>query len=85
MAESSCDVMLPGAKTLEERVEVLEKSVGAFVGCMSVLDAVLRAIGEDGHVFGSRPCETCRVVTAIAGRSFGCIAFAEKRARKAGA
>jgi hypothetical protein len=47
--------------------------------CRVLLDAVLGALEVDGHVYGSRPCQTCRFVSGVAGRSFGCVAFAESR------
>ena len=36
--------------------------------------AILGAYGIDGHVFGSRPCPTCRKMTEILGAPFGCVA-----------
>jgi len=43
-------------------------------------DALLRALAEsvasvvesDPHQFSTRPCQTCRVVSGLLGRSFGC-------------
>jgi hypothetical protein len=47
---------------------------------LTLVDAALRLIEGDGHTFGSRPCVTCRTVSSLVGRSFGCIAYAEKKA-----
>lgn len=39
---------------------------------MKQLEEVLRLIEGDPHQPGSRPCVTCRKISAIAGRAFGC-------------
>jgi predicted RNA-binding Zn-ribbon protein involved in translation (DUF1610 family) len=45
-----------------------------------LLHTGLDLIGDDGHSFGARPCQTCRAVSALAGRLFGCTAYAARRA-----
>ncbi len=44
------------------------------------LDAAIRSHIHDGHVYGSRPCETCRKVTAALGEPFGCDLFRKRKA-----
>ena len=39
-------------------------------------ESVASVIERDPHQYTSRPCQTCRVVSGLLGRSFGC----EKRA-----
>ena len=43
-------------------------------GVEQTATAILGAYGIDGHVFGSRPCPTCRKMTEILGAPFGCVA-----------
>ena len=38
-----------------------------------LMDAVLRALDDDQHEFGSRGCATCRFVSQMAGWDFGCV------------
>lgn len=40
---------------------------------MKQLDEVLRLIEQDPHGWSKRPCETCRQISAIGGRPFGCV------------
>lgn len=42
-----------------------------------VTEAMLRLIESDPHLWSKRPCQTCRAVSALAGRSFGCVAKGE--------
>lgn len=42
-----------------------------------VVEAILRLLDEDPHDFTSRPCQTCRAVTSLAGRAFGCVRVAK--------
>lgn len=37
-----------------------------------ILDAVLRVIEGDPHVFGKRPCVSCLTVSNLVGQDFGC-------------
>lgn len=45
---------------------------------MEILAAVLTVLEEDPHQFSTRPCQTCKVVSSLAGRPFGCAAKAKK-------
>jgi hypothetical protein len=35
-------------------------------------ESVASVIERDPHQYSSRPCQTCRVVSGLLGRSFGC-------------
>ncbi len=49
-----------------------------------VMDAVVETIGIDGHQWSDRPCSTCRAVSGLIGRPFGCYWYqAKKKQRKA--
>ena len=38
-----------------------------------VIEAVLQALEEDPHQWSKRPCPTCRFISSILNRPFGCI------------
>lgn len=42
-----------------------------------VIDAVVDAIGHDGHQWSTRPCGTCKTVSGLIGRPFGCYKYQE--------
>jgi len=75
--------------TEEERIRILEaqykdlkKEVTHIAdlakSTISVLEAILRLIEKDPHQWSSRPCATCKSISALAGRSFGCVLYAEQ-------
>jgi hypothetical protein len=37
-----------------------------------LIDALVNILNEDGHQWSTRPCPTCRVITAVIGKPFGC-------------
>ena len=37
-----------------------------------LLEAVLRIVESDPHVHGTRPCESCRTISGLMERPFGC-------------
>jgi hypothetical protein len=41
---------------------------------------VLDLLQNDSHQWGERPCPTCRSITIILGRKFGCYLYAEQKA-----
>lgn len=43
------------------------------------LGQVLNMIQADPHIWSSRPCPTCRTVSALAGRPFGCNTLAKSK------
>jgi hypothetical protein len=40
-----------------------------------LIDAALRLLQEDPHRWSDRPCPTCRSVSEIAGKPFGCVLY----------
>lgn len=58
------------ATDLIARMEALEKVLPA---------AVLDLIQTDPHQWSTRPCPTCRAITAIVGRRFGCDRYRQER------
>ena len=44
-----------------------------------IADAALDLIEQDPHQFSKRPCQTCRAVSRLVGRSFGCVKKAEEQ------
>ena len=46
------------------------------------MDTVLGVIQSDPHQWSRRPCETCRAVTSIIGRPFGCYKYQEERDKR---
>jgi hypothetical protein len=47
-----------------------------------IMGAALDLIQSDPHQWSERPCSTCRAVTALLGRPFGCILYEEERKGK---
>lgn len=46
------------------------------------LIAILTLIESDPHQWSTRPCATCRAITVLARKDFGCIALAEKKRKQ---
>lgn len=67
-------------KTLKElscSTKLQEETIRA---CANVLiGTIADIIYADSHQWSTRPCETCRVITAISGKSFGCDRYREYR------
>lgn len=47
-----------------------------------LMDAVLRILQEDPHSWSDRPCESCRTISSIVNKPFGCYEY--KRRKDAG-
>ena len=43
-----------------------------------IVDAALNLIQSDPHQWSERPCSTCRAVTTLIGRRFGCYAYTKR-------
>lgn len=41
-----------------------------------LMESALSVIDGDGHMFGTRPCESCRIITSLRGKPFGCVRVA---------
>lgn len=44
-----------------------------------IMDATLDLIQGDPHQWSTRPCPTCRTVSKMMGKNFGCYRYAEAR------
>ena len=44
-----------------------------------IMDAVVETIGIDGHGWSDRPCQTCKAVSGLIGRPFGCYWYQAKK------
>lgn len=44
-----------------------------------LMDAVLGALQADPHSWSDRPCPTCRAITGLVGRPFGCYLYQRER------
>lgn len=42
------------------------------------MDSILRLMYEDPHQWSNRPCNTCRAITAILGKPFGCYEYQQR-------
>lgn len=48
--------------------------------CANVLiDTIANIIYADSHHWSTRPCETCKAITAILGKPFGCDRYREEK------
>lgn len=47
-----------------------------------LLEAVTDAIEQDSHCWSDRPCDTCRLVSTIIGKPFGCIRKAQEQRKR---
>ncbi len=46
-----------------------------------IVEAVLRLLDNDPHNWSARPCQTCKAVTSLVGRPFGCTRITEEKER----
>jgi len=47
-----------------------------------IVEPILSLLQNDPHQWSTRPCSTCRTITIITGKPFGCILMAEQKRRK---
>lgn len=57
-----------------------QESAAIRAAVSALVDASLRLIQDDPHQWSERPCSTCRAVSSIVGKPFGCLVYAERRA-----
>jgi len=43
------------------------------------VDQILRLLREDNHYWSERPCATCKTISTIIERPFGCYEYAARR------
>jgi len=44
-----------------------------------VMEPALRLLQGDPHSWSERPCDTCRTISSIVGKPFGCYVYALER------
>jgi hypothetical protein len=47
-----------------------------------ILEAVFNLLQEDPHQWSTRPCSTCRAISAITQRDFGCVLYRKEKEGK---
>ena len=76
IADWKKDWEIAEAKSLDLRTENQRLKEGndeaLRLSIKTIMNAVVEAIGVDGHQWSDRPCQTCQVVTSIIGQPFGC-------------
>lgn len=60
-----------------ERLDGIEQAL-ADAPSAHALRGALKVLSRDMHVVSTRPCDTCRMVSAALGEPFGCSARAER-------
>ncbi len=65
--------LVPPGATLEQ---VMRTSLKLLV------DGILDTLQRDPHSWSTRPCQTCSIISGLAGRSFGCVLYAEQREKR---
>lgn len=66
-------------KEIRAIAEQIRECVGGWDARSQKLEAAMVLLEMDGHVFGTRPCDTCTKVSTLIGRKWGCVGVAEKR------
>jgi hypothetical protein len=56
--------------SIQKRVEALEQL--SYSVAMARAETIARLWESDPHQFSSRPCSTCKAITGVLGRKFGC-------------
>ena len=46
-----------------------------------ITDTALRLIQEDPHQWSARPCQTCRSVSTLIKKPFGCVLYAQQKGK----
>jgi hypothetical protein len=58
---------------MEDNEKVIKAAVNIIV------ESILNLIQDDPHLWSKRPCSTCRAVSSIIGKPFGCVLKAVKK------
>jgi hypothetical protein len=56
-----------------------EKIIRAAVNIL--IEPILTLLQNDPHQWSTRPCPTCRAITSIIGKPFGCILKAKQKGK----
>lgn len=68
---------------LEARVQKLEHAASVTLDIAAAIaqqlaEAVARVVEADPHHFSPRPCPSCRTISGLLGRAYGCNAKAKR-------
>ena len=47
-----------------------------------LMDTIMSLLQEDPHSWSTRPCGTCRTISGIVGRPFGCYEYQRKNKKR---
>jgi len=47
-----------------------------------IMDPILELIQNDPHQWSTRPCQTCKAISSMIGKPFGCVKKAKLNERK---
>lgn len=61
----------------DKETEQLVRALSAII-----MDSVLALIQNDSHCWSMRPCQTCKAITSITGKKFGCYKYQEENNNK---
>lgn len=79
----TCNNPCPEVKKRRKRIKGLEEmneQEETIKACANILiGTIADIIYADSHQWSTRPCETCKTITAILGKPFGCDRYREYR------
>jgi hypothetical protein len=67
--------------TFNSEQEMADKTADVLAAARVLANAALQAIQDDPHQWSARPCPTCRAVSSLVGRPFGCYLYAQQRGK----
>lgn len=70
-----------GRISVKEEVKPIEDNLKETIKAAAgvLLDAITDAVFKDPHQWSDRPCETCRVISVIVNKPFGCYKYQERK------
>ena len=61
---------------MENHIKIIQAAVQIIV------KPVLNLIQNDPHQWSTRPCSTCKTISELTGKDFGCVLYAKERGIK---
>lgn len=58
---------------------VEDRKLTIKAAALVLLEGALSQLQEDPHQWSTRPCPTCRAITSMLGKSFGCYLYADRK------
>lgn len=62
---------------ITDALDRISKAIEGLGHDRSILTSALDVLQKDPHYWSKRSCATCQVITSLAGRDFGCVAYAK--------